>query len=108
MSNINNLEHSNKHTQGSIWKWVNDAEKKQGVQSSGRPVLIISNSGFNYHSLVVNCVTITGQLRESPVHVPVYHRQYWEAKACLIFVLRETELRFWKVQCQERNSLLLC
>ena len=72
MDNINNLEHTNRYVQGSVWKWVNNSDRRAGVQSSGRPVLIISNNTFNYHSPVVNCVSITSVLKESPVHVPLY------------------------------------
>lgn len=64
----------NIYIQGSIWIWVqrtsNKTELKQGVQSSGRPVMIISNDVFNQHSPSVNCLTITSELKHSPVHVP--------------------------------------
>jgi len=70
--NVNNLEHTNRYVQGSVWKWANNSDRRAGVQSGGRPVLIISNNTFNYHSPVVNCVSITSALKESPVHVPLY------------------------------------
>jgi len=72
MQNINNLDYANKYIQGSIWHWNNTAEKREGVQSGQRPVLIISNNTFNHHSPVVNCVCITSQLKDSPVHVPLF------------------------------------
>ena len=65
----------NAHIQGSVWMWTQrttqQQEPKKGVQSSGRPILIVSNNTFNTWSPSVNCLTITSQLRESPVHVPV-------------------------------------
>ena len=72
MENINNLDSPNRYLQGSIWKWKNNAEQKAGVQSNDRPVFVISNNNFNSFSPVVNCVTITSQLKESPVHVPIH------------------------------------
>lgn len=72
MDNKNNLDSTNKYVQGSVWKWVNSLEKRAGVQSSERPVLIISNNTFNNFSLSINCVSITSVLKESPVHVPLY------------------------------------
>ena len=64
-----------KFVHGSIWKWETDKFQdegyKKGVQSKGRPVLIISNDNFNLGSPVVNCLTISSTLNNSPVHVPI-------------------------------------
>jgi len=72
--NLNGLDSTNKYTQGSVWKWVRKeyTGNTAGVQSSERPVLIISNDTFNARSQSVNCVSITSVLKESPVHVPIY------------------------------------
>jgi mRNA-degrading endonuclease toxin of MazEF toxin-antitoxin module len=72
--NVNGLHNTNKYVQGSVWKWTRKeyAGNSAGVQSSERPVLIISNDTFNAHSQSVNCVSITSILKESPVHVPLY------------------------------------
>ena len=72
MSNINGLDHTNKYMQGSVFKWTSGDSIRAGVQSGERPMLIISNNTFNYFSPVVNCVSITSILKESPVHVPIY------------------------------------
>ena len=71
MENINNLDTPNRYMQGSVWKWRNDNEQREGVQAGERPVMVISNNNFNAYSPSVNCVTITSQLKESPVHVPL-------------------------------------
>lgn len=72
------MENVIKYAQGTIWHW-SEKEKspneivhhKAGVQSSNRPVLIISNNKFNTFSPVVNCVTVTTTLNDSPVHIPI-------------------------------------
>lgn len=75
MSNERRIYEVNKFVHGSIWKWetdkFQDEEYKKGVQSKGRPVLIISNDSFNLSSPVVNCFTISSTLNNSPVHVPI-------------------------------------
>jgi len=75
MSNERRIYEVNKFVHGSIWKWETDKfqneEYKKGVQSKGRPVLIVSNDDFNLSSPVVNCFTISSTLNNSPVHVPI-------------------------------------
>ncbi len=62
----------NAYVQGSVWMWPkNGAADRPGVQSSGRPVLIVSNNAFNQFSPVVNCLTITSNTRYGQMHVPV-------------------------------------
>ena len=69
---MNSIESVNKFVQGTVWNWENRRPQVQGVQSGKRPVLIISNDIFNKRSYVVNCVSITGVLKDSPVHEPVF------------------------------------
>jgi len=75
MSTERRIYEVNKFVHGSIWKWETDKFQneryKKGVQSNGRPVLIISNDNFNSGSTVVNCLTISSTLNSSPVHVPI-------------------------------------
>jgi len=75
MENIHNIDRTNKYVQGSVWMWENNVgnnNRRTGVQSGDRPVLIVSNNTFNHYSAAVNCVSITSQLKDSPVHVPLY------------------------------------
>jgi len=69
---MSKIEATMKHIQGSVWHWDNRNLKKDGVQSSERPVLIISNDNFNKHSSAVNRLSITTVLKDSPVHEPIY------------------------------------
>ena len=92
MDNINNLDFSNKYVQGSIWKWNNLAYRGEGVQSGSRPVIIISNNMFNYHSESVNCVSITSVLKESPVHVPIYIQMDSHVQCEQIHTISKTNL----------------
>ena len=65
------METINRYAHGTVWHWRNNSQYKAGVQAGDRPVLIISNNAFNKNSTVVNCVTITSVLKDSPVHVPL-------------------------------------
>jgi len=67
------IEGVNKFLQGSIWHWKNpNSTVREGVQAGSRPVLIISNDIFNKFSPVVNCVSITTNIKNSRVHEPVF------------------------------------
>jgi mRNA-degrading endonuclease toxin of MazEF toxin-antitoxin module len=66
------IEGVNKYVQGSIWHWANRGIQRDSVQYGERPVLVISNDAFNKRSSVVNCVSVTTMLKESPVHEPIY------------------------------------
>jgi mRNA interferase MazF len=90
--NIHGLPTINKYTQGSVWKWVNTSEKREGTQSGERPVLIISNDSFNNFSPSVNCVSITGVLKESPVHVPLHITKDSHIQCEQIHTVPKTEL----------------
>lgn len=65
----------NTYIQGSVWRWEQSDYKmgshREGVQSSGRPVLIVSNNRHNQWSSSVNCLSITSVLKDSPVHVSI-------------------------------------
>ena len=93
IKNINNLEVINKFIQGSIWKWESKSrDETEGVQSSYRPVLIISNNTFNDFSPSVNCITITSQLKDSPVHVPIFLEKDSHLQCEQIHTVSKTEL----------------
>ena len=68
-----NTDVLNLYIQGSVWIWKKNeySPNVEGVQSSRRPVLVISNNIFNQWSPVVNCLTITSIIKDSPVHEPV-------------------------------------
>jgi mRNA-degrading endonuclease toxin of MazEF toxin-antitoxin module len=69
MENINNLDTVNKYVNGSVWKRINNQDKKNNDDSL---VLIISNNTFNQRSPVVNCLYLTNFLKDNPVHVPLF------------------------------------
>ena len=96
--NINGLNNTNKYVQGSVWKWIRKeyAGNQAGVQSSERPVLIISNDTFNTHSQSVNCVSITSVLKESPVHVPLYISMDSHIQCEQLHTVSKTELTEYK------------
>ena len=67
------IEGVHKYLQGSIWHWRNpNSNVREGVQAGSRPVLVISNDIFNKYSPVVNCVSITTNIKNSRVHEPVF------------------------------------
>ncbi|MCL2415333.1 MAG: type II toxin-antitoxin system PemK/MazF family toxin [Defluviitaleaceae bacterium] len=68
---MSKIETANKFVNGSIWHWDNQRNQTEGVQSGQRPILIISNNTFNRFSASVNCLSITTNLKDSPVHVPI-------------------------------------
>ena len=95
---IHGLHSTTKYVQGSVWKWVRKeyAENQAGVQSSERPVLIISNNTFNAHSASVNCVSITSVLKESPAHIPIYITMDSHIQCEQIHTVSKTELTEYK------------
>ena len=97
-SNVNGLDCTNKYVQGTVWKWSRKeySDNTAGVQSSERPVLIISNDTYNAFSQSVNCVSITSVLKESPVHVPIYINMDSHIQCEQIHTVSKSELTEFK------------
>ena len=62
-----------KYARGGVWMYkpYSEAKPTPGVQAGERPIVIISNDKFNFHSGVVNCISVTTESKYSPVHVNV-------------------------------------
>jgi len=73
IKNVNDLEQPHKYVQGSVWHWNNSRIYDYGgVRAKERPAIVVSNNTFNSFSPVVNVVTVTGILKESPTHIPFF------------------------------------
>ena len=101
------IGYTTKYAQGTIWQWSKSetSPQKTGVQSSERPVLVISNNKFNEHSPSVNCFTITTSMKDSPVHVIIKLAEFSHIQCEQIHTIPKSELRSY-IGTISRTTLL--